>query len=336
MMVETTIHSFSLWHHFAHKPGFDAIAFAELARSMGFQGISLSLNNENYRHLGGRETARMDRLRAYLTTHGMSLEVDTSGTAPAHMSEMLEVAHRMGATSLRTYTRHGGEVREMMQNTADDLAAVTRQANDLGVIIVLENHEDFTGPELAEIVEQVNHPNLKVLYDYGNSQMVLEDPIAALDAVLPHVYSAHFKDHVMIRAEDAGQLTVAGVPVGDGFLPLTDLTSRLLDQGLRRFTFENVWAYSAPIRSGRMALNGVNLGEGAFAYLDPPFDPARVILQQSELTLQTLVDLESQALNHGRDNFRQVLKNQGRLETGISDESVDTKGQRDRQTSRLE
>ena len=63
MIVETTIHSFSLWHHFAHKPGFDAIAFAELARSMGFQGISLSLNDANYRHLGGREPERMDRLR---------------------------------------------------------------------------------------------------------------------------------------------------------------------------------------------------------------------------------------------------------------------------------
>jgi len=311
MIVETTIHSFSLWHHFAHKPGFDAIAFADLARSMGFQGISLSLNDANYRHLGGREAARMDRLRAYLTTHGMSLEVDTSGTAPAHMSEMLKVAHRMGATSLRTYTRHGGAVQEMMQNTVDDLARVTHQANDLGVIIVLENHEDFTGPEMAEIVEQVNHPNLKILYDYGNSQMVLEDPIAALDAVLPHVYSIHFKDHVMIRAEDAGQLTVAGVPVGDGFLPLTELTCRLLDRGLRRFTFENVWAYSAPIQTGRKALNGVKLGEGAFAYLDPPFDPARVILQQSAFSPQTLVGLEIQALHRGHGTFRQILKNLG-------------------------
>ena len=242
MIVDTTIHSFSLWHHFAHKPGFDAVAFADLARSMGFQGISLSLNDANYRHLGGRDTDRMDRLRAYLTTHGMSLEIDTSDTSPNNMSEMLKVAHHMGATSLRTYTRHGGDVPEMMQNTADDLASVVQEAADLNVIIVLENHEDFTGPELAQIVEQVNHPNLKVLYDYGNSQMVLEDPVAALEAVLPHVYSVHFKDHVMIRAKDAGQLTVAGVPVGDGFLPLTELTRRLLDQGLRRFTFENVWA----------------------------------------------------------------------------------------------
>lgn len=311
MIVETTIHSFSLWHHFVHKPGFDAIAFADLARSMGFQGISLSLNDANYRHLGGRDNERMDRLRAYLSNHGMSLEVDTSGTAPAHMSEMLNVASRMGATSLRTYTRYGGTVREMMQNTANDLAAVTQQANSLGVTIVLENHEDFTGPELSEIVEQVNHPNLKILYDYGNSQMVLEDPIAALNAVLPHVYSVHFKDHVMLRCKDAGRLTVAGVPVGEGFLPLAELTRRLLDQGLRRFTFENVWAYSAQIRDGRTPLPGVILGEGTFSYLNPPFDPARVILNQSEFSPQTLIDYERRALQRGHVAFRSILRKLG-------------------------
>ena len=311
MIVETTIHSFSLWHHFVHKPGFDAIAFADLACSMGFQGISLSLNDANYRHLGGRDNERMDRLRAYLSNHGMSLEVDTSGTAPAHMSEMLNVANRMGATSLRTYTRHGGTAREMMQNTADDLAAVTQQANRLGVTIVLENHEDFTGPELSEIVEQVNHPNLKILYDYGNSQMVLEDPIAALNAVLPHVYSVHFKDHVMLRCKDAGRLTVAGVPVGEGFLPLAELTRRLLDQGLRRFTFENVWAYSAQIRDGRTPLPGVILGEGTFSYLNPPFDPARVILNQSEFSPQTLIDYERRALQRGHVAFRNILRKLG-------------------------
>ena len=158
----------------------------------------------------------------------------------------------------------------MMQNTSDDLAAVMQEAADLDVIIVLENHEDFTGPELAEIVEQVSHPNLKILYDYGNSQMVLEDPIAALDAVLPHVYSVHFKDHVMIRAEDAGQLTVAGVPVGDGFLPLTELTRRLLDQGLRRFTFENVWAYSAPIQDGSQGAEWCEPGRRAHLPISIP------------------------------------------------------------------
>ena len=56
MIVEPTIHSFSLRQHFAHKQGFDAIEFAKLAKSYGFQGLSLSLSDINYRHLGGKDT----------------------------------------------------------------------------------------------------------------------------------------------------------------------------------------------------------------------------------------------------------------------------------------
>lgn len=311
MQVEPTIHSFGLWHHFAHKPGFDCLAYADLAADLGFKGISLSLNNANYRHLGGRETWRMDRLRAHLQELGFSLEVDTSGTDPAHMAELLGVARRMGASSLRTYTRHAGTPEEMMAATIRDLAAVAPVASELGIVIVLENHEDFTGPELARIVETVGHPALKILYDYGNSQMVLEDPEAALEAVLPHVHSVHFKDHVMVRPEDAGQLKVAGVPVGEGALPLKRLTKRLLDQGLRRITFENVWAYSAPIRASRLPQAGVTLGEGAFTFAVPPFDPGHLLLEQSRLTARQLVDLEYKSLLRGATAFRKVLTELG-------------------------
>ena len=311
MIVEPTIHSFSLRQHFAHKSGFDAIEFAKLAQLLGFQGLSLSLNDANYRHLGGRDTDRMDRLRKHLEMHKMSLEVDTSDTRPAHMSELLKVAYRLGATSLRTYTRHSGKVADMMYATARDLAEVVDEAHDLGIVIVLENHEDFTGPELVQIIEKVDHYSLKILYDYGNSQMVLEDPEVALEAVLPHVYSVHFKDHVMIHAADTGQLTVAGVPIGDGFLPLEKITRRLFDHGLRRITFENVWAYSASISVGRQPLPDVVLGEGAFAYLTPPFDPSNVILDQSEFDPKTLIRLENNALVRGRSAFFNILKTLG-------------------------
>ena len=311
MIIEPTIHSFSLRQHFAHKPGFDAIEFAKLARSLGFQGLSLSLNDANYRHLGGKDTDRMDCLSAHLVSHKMSLEVDTSDTAPAHMSEMLKVAHRMGASSLRTYTRHFGDIAGMIEATASDLAEVVDEANDLGIVIVLENHEDFTGPELVQVIEKVDHQSLKILYDYGNSQMVLEDPELALTAVLPHVHSVHFKDHVMISAEHASQLTVAGVPIGDGFLPLESLTRRLLDQGLRRITFENVWAYTATICTGREPLSDVILGEGSFAYSTPPFDPSVVILNQSEFDSEDLIKLEHDALIRGSKAFFNILTSLG-------------------------
>ena len=94
--------------------------------------------------------------------------------------------------------------------------------------------------------------------------------------------------------------------------PLTaELTHRLLDQGLRRFTFENVWAYSAQIRDGRTPLPGVILGEGTFSYLNPPFDPARVILNQSEFSPQTLIDYERRALQRGHVAFRNILRKLG-------------------------
>jgi sugar phosphate isomerase/epimerase len=311
MIIDLAVHSFAMWHHFRHAPGFDAIAYIDLMEGLGFTGINLSLNDANYRHLGGREPERMDRVRERLARSGMSLEIDTSGTDPAHLRTLLGVAERMGAQSMRLYTRHTGTPREMMEKTVADLRAVMPDAERAGVVVVIENHEDFTGPELAEIVEAVGHGKLKILYDYGNSQMVLEDPETALDAVLPHVRSVHVKDHVLVRPEHAGRLTVAGVPVGDGALPVRELTRRLLEHGLRRICYENVWAYSAPIREKRMPLAGVTLGEGSFAYAEPPFDPAFLVLDQSKLGPEELVRLEYEAFRRGLASFRETLTSLG-------------------------
>jgi 3-oxoisoapionate decarboxylase len=308
MKIDFAIHSFCLWHHFKHAPGFDALAFADLAAAHGFTGINLSLNDENYRHLGGREPHRMDALRAHLARSGMSLEVDTSGTDPEHLRRLIAVAHRLGAKTLRFYTRHRGPVDTMIARTVADLRAVMDAAEHADITLVIENHEDFTGLQLAEIVRQVDHPHLKVLYDYGNSQMVLEDPEAALTAVLAHVKSVHMKDHVMVRAEHSpsGQIMVAGVPIGRGFVPCRNLTRRLLESGLRRLTFESVWAYSAPVVPWAEPGDGLRLGEGAFGWREPPFHPDDLILDQGAFSGAELVRMEQRALEEGL-NFTKAM-----------------------------
>jgi len=50
------------------------------------------------------------------------------------------------------------------------------------------------------------------------------------------------------------------------------------------------------------------LGHGAFAYFDPPFDPARLLLRHPAQSPETLVDLEMYALNRGHDAFKQIIK----------------------------
>ena len=311
MKIDLTLHSFTMTQHFRHAPGFDVYAFVDLAERHGLQGISLSLNDINFRHLGGTEPGRMDRLRARLERSGLSLEIDTSCTEPAHLRKMIGVAARIGAQSLRTYTRHCGTPQQMAEATVCDLAAVVEIASGANVVIVLENHEDFTGPELAGIVKAVGHPFLRILYDYGNAQMVLEDPEEALMAVLPYVYSVHVKDHVMVHADHAGVLTVAGVPIGEGAIPIRRITRRLLDHGLRRFTFENVWAYAAGIRPGRTPRKGVVLGNGSFRWQEPPFDPNHIVLDVSSHSAKALVRMEASALERGMRWFKDELRGMG-------------------------
>ena len=123
--------------------------------------------------------------------------------------------------------------------------------------LILCHHERWDGkgyphglrgdeiPLGARILSAVDHPNVRALYDYGNSQMVGEDPFDALAAMAPFIARVHAKDHVVIDTD--GGTVVQGVPFGAGRLDLLGTTDRLYEAGVRRFCYENVWGYSAPL-----------------------------------------------------------------------------------------
>nr|WP_298105017.1 hypothetical protein [uncultured Shinella sp.] len=92
---------------------------------------------------------------------------------------------------------------------------------------------------------------------------------------------------------------------------MSRLTARLLEQGLRTFCFENVWAYSTPIQAGRSLLGGVTLGEGVFSILEPPFLAERLVLDQRQLSRERLLKLETSALHRGVEVFRRILADLG-------------------------
>ncbi len=311
MRVEASLHSFSFVHHFADKPGFDAEAFIDLAVRYGFSGINLSLVGPSYRHLGGTSASRMNAVSDYCAHQNMRIDVDTSGTDPVHLHELLHVSHALGASTLRTFTHHRGTKAQMLSATQQDLAELVSTAQELGITLLLENHEDFTGAELAAIVSHVNHPNLKILYDYGNSQMVLESPEHALAAVEQHVEAVHVKDHVLLQDNQLGEIRVVGVPVGEGHLPLKQLTSSLLAAGLRRFAFENSWGYSAAVVDGSTCGNGVVLGEGVFQIESPPYDPGRISPDARVLSGKRRVHYERVAFDRGWHHFKELLESLG-------------------------
>jgi sugar phosphate isomerase/epimerase len=242
------VHSFSLRYHLRHRDvtGYDVFAYIEEMARLGFTGVNVSANGAGLRDLGGTTPEHFRAVASAAASHGMRLELDTSDTRVEHMTTMLHVAAACGADTLRTYTKYDAPLGEVITWTVRDLREIAPLAEALGVMVVLENHEDFTGPVLAGILAAVGHPSVRALYDYGNSQMVGEDPLLALAAMAPFVARVHAKDHVLVWGPDGP--VVQGVPFGSGRLPTLEITDALFDAGVRRFCFENVWGYRAPMR----------------------------------------------------------------------------------------
>lgn len=309
--VNLYLHTYSLRFHLAHQKGFDVHAFIKQAADEGFDGVAISANDSNYRHLKGIEDWRLEAIRERIQEHGLLCDLDTSHTEAKHMIKMLGVAKAIGATKLRTYTKYTGDVNDMIKQTIVDLQEVAPIAEDLGITVMLENHENFTGSEIAEVLSKVDNPFIAALYDYGNSQMVLEDPLDCLDSIKAFARSAHLKDHVVLKAEDSPdeQLSILGVPIGEGYLELEETTKRLLEAGCNNIVFENSWGYRAPVKEKRKTELGLALvGKGSFQYAEQPITSERYMVDWETLAPNVLVQREDEAHKRSLKWFRAMLK----------------------------
>lgn len=300
--IELHVHSFSLRYHFRYRSqtGYDVFGYMAEMASLGFTGVNVSANGPGYRDLCGTDEQHFADVRRAAVAHGLRLELDTSDTRPENMIRMLHVAAACGADTLRTYTKYSAPLDQVIEWTIRDLRAIASLAESLGVLVVLENHEDFTGPVLAHILGEVAHPWVGALYDYGNSQMVGEDPFDALAAMAAFVRRVHAKDHVLLRGLDGP--VVQGVPFGTGTLPVGETTDRLYAAGVRRFCFENVWSYTAPLQSEVESLPKTPCFEFG--------DPSRYLVGDS-LAPELAVPEERAAFVEGLANFHTMLRSHG-------------------------
>ncbi len=265
--IQLFLHTYSFRFRLLHDPEYGIVDLLDRCVADGNPGIGLNVNGPGYRFLGGDHPDHIRSVAAAIAERGLEVDVETSGTDPVHLTHLLDLACALGARYLRTYTRHSGPRPNVLDATIRDLVEAGPVAEDRGVPILLENHEDFTGVEVARILERVDHPFVGALYDYGNSMMVREDPLEALEAMLPWTRKAHLKDHVVI-----GDL-VCGVPSGEGVLPMREITERLLAAGMTRIAFENVWSYTCGFRPREDGLPAEPMDGPLFRAIADPGDP---------------------------------------------------------------
>lgn len=312
--VRLALHTFSYEQHFLHKPGFDAHRFLAKASERAMAGVHISLNGYQFRCAGGTDPERLDEIGADARERGFFVECDTSGTDPDHLSQLARAARQLGADRLRTYTRHTGSPDDVRDATVADMRLAAPRVADEGICLLLENHEDFKGQEVCEILDAVAHPSVGALYDFGNSMNVAEEPMDAAKAMARHVRSVHLKDHAVITGED-GATMIAGVPNGSGTIGIAGILEFLIDEAaLERVCIESSYGYCSTVTRNQKQFGTASLTNPTFRARSGPFDRADVLLDADALYQRdpdALFDLEESAVARGIAHTRQVLEGLG-------------------------
>lgn len=152
----------------------------------------------------------------------------------------IDDAAKLGASRLRIFGGYLADVPGMGRQQRLDMVAegiwkCLGHAKENGVTLVLENHGGLPGgsDEMKNVVEAVNSPYLKVLFDAANFiWYVDEDPVEAVRVLHPYIDHVHMKD---IARSEGGEDKYEGCVVGKGIVPVGECMRALETSGYKGF-----------------------------------------------------------------------------------------------------
>lgn len=256
----------------------DIFGFIRKTAKLGLDGVMINViafPGDKYLHpewgaLGGAEDEHLDKVRKEIEKYGLYAEIDTRGTETAHLTKVIEVAHKIGADIIRTYCCFGKYDAERLKRAPEDIKKIVPLLKKYRIKLAVENHEEETADEIIKVIKEVNSPWVGAHCDIGNSMMAWEEPIEAIKKLAPYTFTTHFKDHIII--EDGNEFKVCGVPVGKGTIDLEEAFKILVnDSTLTRINVEMCYPYVSSFKREKGTGGVLEVGKGAFKVEKPPF-----------------------------------------------------------------
>jgi sugar phosphate isomerase/epimerase len=144
------------------------------------------------------------------------------GTGEEALVKGLQVAHTVGATSLRCFLGSMADRRtetdslaRCIDETIRVFRAVRSQAMDLNVKIALENHAgDMQAREVLGIIQQSGPEFVGSCLDTGNPMWVMENPVVTMEVLGAHVLTTHVRDSAVFEVPQGA--AAQWVAMGDG------------------------------------------------------------------------------------------------------------------------
>jgi len=184
------------------------------------------------------DSHKLDRVWAW--GHADGLEGGKSKKAFKEMVGTFKHAERIGAKVMRVV---GSSLMFRFENHQQQIKRLAKMfkeavlvAKDCDIKMAVENHIDFTGVEILQLLEAVDSPYLGLNFDTGNFARLLDDPVKAMEKLAPFTLATHIKDLKINRdAAVDDWYFFSTTPVGDGFIDNLKLAQLLKKAGFKGF-----------------------------------------------------------------------------------------------------
>lgn len=223
------------------------------AHELGLECVSLG---DGPRMRAGVQTATAEeaaawvhRVKGLIERYGIEVELSfgdryiengPNQTTDAFADWIDTVCRPLGVTMIGTVSDlHGGRwlkdppLPEQLDRLAAALKRLAPVAEDRGVKLAIENHADYRGSELAQVLTEVDSQAVGARFDTGNPYTVIEEPLAAAEALAPFTFSTHIKDQI-VESEPGnrgihpgGLLALANCRLGEGHVDLPAIVDLL-------------------------------------------------------------------------------------------------------------
>ena len=182
--------------------------------------------------LESHDAAYLARIRGRVEQAGVWLELSVPSKhleSPEAYASMAAVAGALGADRIRVALLYGRRYESF--RTRDEWAAFDRMWQDrltrlkptierFPIRVGIENHKDFTAPELAALLARLDSDRIGACVDFGNNVALLEDPLETIRTLAPWAVTTHVKDMAVRRSAEGFELSE--VPLGEGLVPLAE------------------------------------------------------------------------------------------------------------------
>ena len=221
-------------------------AVVAAAHEFGLQVVSM-------RSTGWEDPGWADRVRGLMERYGIELELGFGDNYIANgadqpnekFAEFVERACKpLGVEIIGTTSPlHGGRwlkeppLDEQLDRLGAALSRLAPVAESAGVKLAIENHADYRGYELAQVLARVGSPAVGARLDTANPYAVIEEPLAAAEALAPYTLATHIND-MIVEAEPGNRgLTPGGLlglrhcARGQGHVDLPPIVDLLAERG---------------------------------------------------------------------------------------------------------